>query len=376
MKPSLFSEASRTAVSYTAYASSIFRPSNPHSVFMISLTKLLKYVKFVRVRIPEQYRAMLDSNNSSIFSVSTAFGYSMPSDLSTRVQKYPLPSVFEGLGYHSSYLINFWQAISTYSILIALGTAFYVLEKLMSKFHKGKLALVLQRLSILTHWNFLLIVAFNTYDDMTLFAILELQTLCLNSLIALASFIVCMLITLTSIYFLVVVYRISRVLTRVKNEVTPIDHEKEESLEFEKCWNAYQVFYSGYKNDSFLKQSCLLLQTLRIIFYYLIVTLLYDYPLAQTIQLTVVSLIMLSYFIKKRPFKDNFNLFVTLVFEILILIVNLCLLSLVVLDKSNKLTISNQNLLSEVIVICNSIVDMLGNILTWLYVVLGGVVTI
>ena len=225
----------------------------------------------------------------------------------------------------------------------------------------------------MTRWNFLLIIVFNTYDDMTLFAIFELQTLHLNSFIAVISFVVCMLITLTSIYFLVKLYRISRILTQCTSDVVPIVHESsmKKVQEFDERWSSYQVFYSGYKSSSFLKQSCLLLQTLRIIFYYLIVALLYDYPLAQSVLLTVVSLIMLSYFIKQKPFKDNFNLFVTLIFELLILVVNFCLFSLALLDMSNKLTHSTQILLSEIIVICNSIVDTLGNILTWLYVVLG-----
>ena len=121
MKPSLASETSRTIASYTAYASSVFRSSSPHSVFMISLTKLLKYVKFSKARIPDEYRIILDSNKSSVFSISTAFGYDMPASLQARAHKYELPSVFQDLGYHSSYLINFWQAISTFSILIALG---------------------------------------------------------------------------------------------------------------------------------------------------------------------------------------------------------------------------------------------------------------
>ena len=73
----------------------------------------------------------------------------MLKNLENKVQRHNLK--FENEECHSSYLINFWESMFTYTILIALGAIFDLLEFFALRSSKRILILVLQRLRVLTH---------------------------------------------------------------------------------------------------------------------------------------------------------------------------------------------------------------------------------
>ena len=358
--------------SVSNYVGGVFRPNNPNSVFMISLTKILKYVKFINVPIPTQYRTALDSSKSSVFSISTAFSYGMPSILSDMMPNYELPYMFQSTNSASSYLINFWQSMPTLSILIPFGILVCFIEFLARKTNYKKLVVIIERIRVIARWNFFLILLFNCFDDMTLFLTFELRNLHLSFLFPAISFLVCMAITAIGLYCLFVTFLISYQLTREEVKTSESNpHYNQERLKINKRWESYQVLYSGFKDSSFVKQACLLFQTLRIIVYYIIVAYLYDHAIIQSFLLMGIGILMLIYIIREKPFKDNFNLYVTLLFEIVVLIVNIFLVLLGLLDLTGHLTSGQANTFGAGILICNTILDTIGNILTWGYVVLG-----
>ena len=93
------------------------------------------------------------------------------------------------------------------------------------------------------------------------------------------------------------------------------------------------------------------------------------YPLVQTVQFLILSFVMLYYVLIKRPIVDPINFIVILIFETLVLIINMCVFILAVEQSLGILTLKTQTTLSEIILITNTAVNTCSSIFTWVYIV-------
>jgi len=114
-----------------------------------------------------------------------------------------------------------------------------------------------------------------------------------------------------------------------------------------------------------------LIQIFRIIYCYLLVAFLYDHPIIQTVQFTLINVAMMIYFIKERPFKALFNFFVTMTYESLMFVVNICLLCLAILDSKGTLTSDQEFRFGNTIIVCNTLIDTFATIYMYSYICLG-----
>ena len=354
-------------------AANIFRTSNPNSAFMTALAKIVKYVKNLDVPILDSVRDQLNSQAASpFFSLSLTFTIEMPNNLQKCFPKHPLPQLFEASSFHSSFFVNYWESLTTYIILVVFGCTSSFLEKIVEKYWSNKRILLafMIRLRIISRWNFFLFTLFNTYDDITFFPILEFMTLKFDSAASIVSFITCLFVLLVAILILFKTLFIYRDTAKNKTRIGDINSQNNVKTLYEK-WGNYQVLYAGYKDTSFLRQGYILFSTTRIILCYLLVGLLYKHPLVQTVQITIMSVIMIAYILKLRPIKDPLNFIIILTYEILALMVNICVLTLAISDALNTLSTHMQSKLSYTILALNTIINTFACVLTWVYVTIG-----
>ena len=336
----------------------ILRSNNFNSAFVTAIAKLVKYVKFLQIPLDEEIRDALRLNSSGAFSLSYGFTMKMPQSIQNKFEKRSLPAVLEETGYHSSFIVNHWETMTTYIFLTFLGIGTLVLEFLTRSLPRFKrFALVVRRLRVLLTWNFFLFTFFNTYDDITFFAILEFMTTRFDSIASVMSFIVCLFVISLGIHLLLKIVVVSREVLQLKKRVASLDKSTNSMDIFHEKWEKYQVFYAGFKDRSFFDQAYLFWFTLRIILCFILVGVLYNHPLIQTMQITLLSLAMLVYLVIRRPIRDPVNYFVLIVYEIFIFIVNLCAFILTAANETGKLTPSLQTQLSRTILIGNTAIN-------------------
>jgi len=354
-------------------ATSYIRPSDPHSAFLMATAKTAKYSHYVNVPLVDSFestspsRLLTESSSppqEEVFSISSIFSVKMPQALKAQIPTRPLPTkVFKGKLHHTSFLVNMWETMSTIIILFLLGVALTFIEKLLSKTQFKGLIAVAQRLKTIFKWNFMLLVLFNTYDDITFFTIIEFATLRLDSLMDLLSLLACIGVNILAGSFIYKVFTITKESLKARIPTT------KQTRPFYQENESYQVLYAGFQDTSFLKQAFLLFYIGKIIISSALIATLSSYPLIQTVLLTVCSFAFLGYLLKERPMCDRFHVLVVGILEFFGLVINICLviLAFTCIDRDMS-NISLQTELNAIILFCESALEVLSDIALWLYV--------
>jgi len=351
-------------------AGDILRPNDRNSIFMVSLAKLVKYVIYIDISLPEKVKAAFQSSNSSFFSFPTMFSFSMPSEWSNAFPTYPLPDVFANNGVSSCYLVNQWTSLSSYLIIFMLGVISGLLENVLKRSSKKKLTMVLTRIRIITQWAFVLFLLFNSFDDFTFYAILQIYSLQFHSDLDYLSFAVCLTVTFITFGVLIKTVLIDYKAQKVKNQIIS-SKAVAPGLTFYQKWKTFQVLYAGFKPKTFLMQAYLVTSTARIIICYLIIGFLYKYPVLQGCLLVLLSMSVFSFLLYKKPVKDPVNFFVLITYETLVFLVNICVLIIAILDSEDAGGDSSQNqmhdLVSNILLILNGIINICSNAFMYVY---------
>jgi len=95
---------------------------------------------------------MLINMNSSLISFN--LGMSASKSFKDNFPKYPLPGNFDEYGYHSSFLVNYWNNLTTIFILLGVITLFSVAIKFTVKYKAANA--ILKGLRLIFKWNFFL----------------------------------------------------------------------------------------------------------------------------------------------------------------------------------------------------------------------------
>jgi len=352
-------------------AGSLFR-SGKNSIFMVSLAKMIRYVIYMNITLPEPVKESFESSNSSFFSISMMFSFDMPSSWSNAFPVYPLPVVFTNNKLSSCYLVNQWNSLTSYVTILMIGVVSGLVEKITKRKNWKAVAMVFTRLRIMTKWAFVLFLLFNSYDDVTLYLILQLYGLQFHSHLDYISFAVCLVVTIVTFAIfgkaVFIVYKAQK----MKNQITDIKSAKTPEVVFYNRWHKFQVLYAGFKPKSFFMQVYLMTSTARIIACYLIVGFLYKYPILQGSLLVIISVCILGFLLYKRPVKDVVNYIVMITYETLILLVNICVLIIASLDSYDDYTDPSKakslDIISNILIILNASIDICSNAFMYIYI--------
>jgi len=137
----------------------------------------------------------------------------------------------------------------------------------------------------------------------------------------------------------------------------PSESQSEEGEEsFEQKHRSYKMMFEPYKDRSFITRGHLFFFTIRIILCYLIIGLLYDYPIVQMCFLTLINVLMIANLVFLKPMKEFEHFIESLTFELLLFAVNICVLMYAIIDKKVGPDHPLRNSLATAISICNSAV--------------------
>ena len=316
--------------------------------------KMLTYMRYLKIDYPTRLDKMLNSVNSTLLSLS--FGPSIPSNVQSKFKYTNPPGKFSDYQFHSSFIVNYWQVMSSLSVvlvLIVVLTAVLFLTKKKPKVHQ-----LISRLTLIVKWNFFLMMFCTNFDGIVISTSLEFNTFSANSPQAIGSLIVCLVVNILAFSNFAFVFYIIRDLHKAdqkQNLQLPSTTKKNR-------WREFQIYFKGSQTKSFSQRIFMLPYLMRFYVFYAIIGFLFDYPLLQTSFILILSSTFLLYMIIKKPFVSRLVKFQCLTDECFLLAINSLIFGLAILDHLNLERGTIRSDVGDLVIILNVILNILDNL--------------
>lgn len=346
----LVADAASSATTKSQLAWSLMSASNPSATFTTGLLKMFLYLRYLNITTTPTLMDMYNNSDTSTDCLDIA--PNVPQSLKDHYQYPPLEYQFAQYAVSASFLVNNWNALISIGLLFGIFNIFLVLDIYRQRKRKthiiwvllGKVRIILQ--------NFTLQQFYSTFGDVVLFTVFELQGQSYSSFSFNTSFCICLawnLIGLIILAFHLVLIgkyqKIRRTNANLKNNKA-VRH-------FVQKYAGFTLLFEEFKDSTCITQSFLFIFVARTVFVNMIISLMYNYPLAQIIILTLSTIAMLTFLIAKRPHRKAIDLLQEMSLEILFLIVNLSLFELAILDVGHAPYGELQYYFGEMILYCN-----------------------
>ena len=271
----------------------------------------------------------------------------------------PLPDNFEKYDVPSSFLANFWGPLATlllFGILLLLSC---FVTKCVAK--SRLLYRVCAKIERALKWNFLLSLFTSYYGNIVFYSSLEFRTSTdSHSSLGVLSLIMCILVNISTLLIfakiILIIGDVRKSLHFIRSQQQS-DPSRTESFA-ETSFKHYTALFETYKSSSWSQQSFLLIYIARVCLYNLILAYLFAYPLAQAVAITTVNLAMLLYVLLKTPMKSRVDQVQYVLQELVLFIVNICVILFALTDRYNIKAI-NRAQMDNVVVWSNTAFGML-----------------
>jgi len=235
-----------------------------------------------------------------------------------------LPEVFAQYDLDSPFLANFWSTMMTVglSLCILIFCIFVRIFIERSKFNKGLFPSILQKV-IAGSMNFVIVSSYGCLDDILFYLILDTKTNPFNTAFSWASLLFGFAFTFLGI--LLMIFSIMKVkkYQKLKKEGLA-KNDLKEFEDFSEKNKHLEVFYSDFNDSSLWAQCFLAILVLRNNLASLIITVLYQHSMMQSLLLIVMDGAMLLFLLFKKPLTTLRAHFFQYYFETITLIVHLC----------------------------------------------------
>ena len=322
--------------------------ANLASIFMNILTIMPGYIKYFQINYPEKLQYLLDSNDV----LSLHLIPDLPPKAVALFPSHELPANFGKAQLPSSFFVNFWGSsiiLATFSVVLLLA---YILESCTKKYKVlGKLC---TKVKEALKWNFLLALLISKFSEVILFSSFEFESIDINNIWGIISFLECLVISSLSLFVLIRIFYlvIARSKILITNATPSITPSNDEDTRLTK-WQNYTVLYESFKEKSLMHQMFVPLSLLRVCVFSIIIAYFYHYPLAQTCSIVMLNLLMLLYISKVKPSKRVAEVVEYAVQEVVLLIINTCVMVLAALDKAGMEASTERTNLGSVIIWVN-----------------------
>ena len=343
------------ASSATAAVTSLLSAGNPTALFIIALADLMKYIRYIDVQFPAKVEKMFEGDLNTLLSVSTVFGFDLSDHIDTKKGEQKLPHVFQKREISPSFLINEFDEMTFLLICVMIGLILFPIHWLISRLKSPRANAVIQFISSAFRWNFFLLFFFGNFDDITLFSIIQFHSLRLNSPVDFTSFFLCLGMITLGVFILWKTVSISKKTLASNGKIHPLEDTKED---FEEIHKGYKIMFEPYKDRVFITRGHLFFFTVRIILCYVIIGVFYQFPIAQMTLLTLINVVMIAYVAVLKPMKETLNMVESLVFELLLFVVNVSVLIYTIIDKKVERNAPIRNQIGSVIVVTNLLVRL------------------
>jgi len=345
---SVTSGAGKTAQAGTA-ASSLVSSGSPNAITLIALMKMLEYMRYMNINYPPKLDYFLDGQSEE--SISLNFDVDLPEKIQEEFPDYPLPGKFGDYDLSSSFIVNYWQELLTCLILFTiLGFA------IVMAFYTKKVKYVgnfFIQVKTVIQWNLMLIVICSNMDSVGVYSSLELRTTPFNSFLSVLGTLICVLVNLVAVFLMGFTLWITYSLHRSRKRVSPSQFNGPKLQETDEKYLKCGVLYLNFRQSSLLQSSSMFFLLLRIYLFNMVIGYLFDYPLAQAILIFLMSFMMLTFLCFQRPYKKTYDLIKTITYESIIFVVNICILTLAVMDHRDVYMVQERARLGDVIIFAN-----------------------
>lgn len=308
------------------------------------LAKMLQYIRYLHIPYSQRLELTFKHHNSTYGPFG--IGPKIPMETLLALPFEPVPPRFYKFSVHSSFLVNFWDSLIFMTIIVGILGLFLLFEWIVGKVMKNLTLYPLVKKIRAALQNFFLMQFYNIFGDILLFLILDMKDVNLvtpETTISLSLSIIFLLIGLIIVG--VHIYILIRFYTFRKKKSWASEIES-----FSKQYEGSDVLFKYVKNSSMVSQSFLLIFVIRNCLFSLILGLLFEQALVQIILISTMSVVMLIYLVVQRPFTDLVNLFQHVVFETMLLVVNICVLIIAQIDFEKEGSYQLRDRLCEAII--------------------------
>ena len=211
-------------------------------------------------------------------------------------------------------------------------------------------------------WNYSLALFLSYYGQIIMFSSFEFRTLDLINFEPIMSFLLCCGLNILSIFLIFKMLSIISAIRKVARGANQTVSSELYPVSEQAKWKNFAIIFEEFKDRSFLHQAYLPVSIIRIYIFYLTISYLCSFPLAQMIIITLLSIVMLLYIAVVQSPKERADLIGYLIPELILLVVNILVLVLAILDRSHIHAENARNIIGEIIVGINTALCVGGSI--------------
>ena len=356
-------QAGGTVSTVIGFLASLVDSASPSAFTMASITKMLQYMKFLQIGYPPKLYLMLLLQKTA--SGGLNFVPEMSESMKAKIPNNPLPIQFEIHQVHSNFLVGFWQPLMSMVIILGVIGILYLMETYMQDYKK--VHSVVKKIAPHLRWNLFLIIFCSNYCDLAFYTAANFMSVNFESAVAVFGFLICLLLNTLAFFIMgLMVQTIVALQTARSHKSAQINLEDETKKRYQK----YNMVFEPYQETTFMQQGFVIFFSTRAYVYSAVVGYLYNNPVLQTVILFLLPLMALAYLFVKKPMKIMIN-FVQQVFcEVILASVNLCVLIMSIIDKSDPLDSSKKEALGVFVMAVNLVISWSLPIFTGIKVVL------
>jgi len=345
-------ESGSTSSAVTGAIMSIIDSANPSALAVASLVKLIQYVKFLDIKYPPKLYLMLKSQKNVAGGIT--FFPEMSESLKEEFPSREVPSQFAIYEIHSSFLVGFWKPFM--SMVVVMGVIFLIsvverMTKSMKRVHN-----IITKVSLIIKWNFMLTMFCSSYGDLAFYTMIELSTAKLDSLSSILSFVTCIGTNLIAFYVIGLNIHINlEFKTALKLQQGLDRFVGLEKLKLK--WQRFEVFFLQFKTFFFMQQLFTAVFIIRSYINNMVLVVLRHYPVSQTVIMSLSSSLMLIYLLFRSPMKKSIINAQQILCEVILLVVNFCIMVLSILDALKDEDPSKRILIGDIVLGVNLVMS-------------------
>ena len=290
--------------------------------------------------------------------VSLGLTPNIPESLIDNIPDRQVPYVFEEYDVPSSFLINFWESLGIVIFATILWMLSYGIELIINSQGKPKITLFTRKLRVIAQ-NFLISTLFGVYGDLVMFSIIEYRTFVFGWNFSLLSFIISLtlLIAMLLSFWYQTKLLINYQKIKKQDQTAPAGSPK--LLEkFIKQHEGSSTLFSELQDYSLAPQLFLFFLSGRDLLCSLILATMFDFPVMQTLMIVIMDCLMIAYLLLKKPFRSNLDLSKQLFFELVGLVVNICVFINAALDAGELEALGIKSNIGKLIIVANMIFNL------------------
>ena len=306
-------------------------------LFFSPLADMFKYIRYMDIRYSQKLIDLF-----TMKSISSMIVDQLPSleiQMTVHFPEHPLPPHFETYDEKSNFIANCWLWLFSL-ILIVLVTI--INNQLTHYISKSIIRTLAIKLKAALQWNYCIFTFVQYYGSLVLYSSLQFLTASsCNSGFEVLSIVICVIM---SIIGLALLGKIATVIWRVQRNAvlpSPINLPETEQAQTSRSdphpyYTSYGIVLEDFKPHSLLKQGFFVVYIVRVYIFSLSIVFMYTHPIVQGCLFSLLALMMLIYLLAVQPMKKMLDLISSIVQELILLVVNVCITVLSVLDTRSS----------------------------------------